>query len=502
MTSTRATAARPSPAPHAGPTLGLPAAAALVVLSSASTAALEIVVQRLVVPYVGLTLDTSTAAIGVALAGIAVGTYLGGRAADRVDPRRTIGPALVVAGVLVLLARPLALLLGPAYRGGGPSAAVLLTTVAVAAPIAVLATIPPAVVKARLADLGETGSVVGRIEALSTVGALTGTFVTGYVLLGASSTAVILGTIGTVLLVVGALVTALHRRSGARLPAGPAGLAVLVAAGALVAVPGECEYETRYYCGRVETVPTGAPTERLLRLDNLRHAVVDLADPTALSFAYTQRFAEVVDAVHPGGEPLDALHLGGGGFTMPRWLAATRPGSASTVLELDPGVVRIGRERLGLDEVPDLTVRTGDARTSLTGEPTDGHDVVIGDAFGSLSVPWHLTTVEFLTEVRRVLRPGGVYALNVIDNPPLEFVRAQTATLAAVFDHVAVLGEADQLAGDRGGNFVLVASDVPLPPQLVREGAGADWAGDAPVLTDDRAPVDQLITPVYAVRRG
>jgi spermidine synthase len=250
----------------------------------------------------------------------------------------------------------------------------------------------------------------------------------------------------------------------------------------------------------------------VLYLDDLRHSYVDLADPTYLDFRYTQRFADVIDAAFPAGEPLDAVHLGGGGFTMPRWLAATRPGSRSTVLELDPAVVRLGRERLALEGVPGVDVAVGDARTSLQALPDDSADVVIGDAFGSLSVPWHLATRELMAGVRRVLRPDGVYVINVIDYGPLDFLRAEAATVSSLFAEVGILARPDQLAGG-GGNAIIVASDRALPwssieqaaaargePGLVLRGAAYDeFVGDAQVLTDDFAPVEQLLTP-YVVR--
>jgi spermidine synthase len=193
---------------------------------------------------------------------------------------------------------------------------------------------------------------------------------------------------------------------------------------------------------------------------------------------------------------------------MPRHLAAVRPGSRSTVLEVDPQLPTLGRDELGLPSGPDLRVVTGDARTRIVDEDDDGYDVVLGDAFGSLAVPWHLTTAELVAEVRRVLRPGGTYALNVIDNPPLAFARAQTATLLAAFAHVAVYAAPAALAGDAGGNLVLLASDEPLPLEQLRVlaatraetvGDAAVFAGDAQVLTDDDAPVDQLLTPYRAL---
>ena len=148
-----------------------------------------------------------------------------------------------------------------------------------------------------------------------------------------------------------------------------------------------------------------------------------------------------------------------------------------------------------------------DARLSLRDEPDDAFDVVVGDAFGSLSVPWHLTTREFIEQIHRVLRPEGVYAQNVIDYPPLGFVRAEVATLDAVFEHVAVIAPLRYLTGESGGNFILVGSNTPLPwgdlqarlserglSEVVWVGEQArEFAGGAQVLRDDFAPVDQLI---------
>jgi spermidine synthase len=184
---------------------------------------------------------------------------------------------------------------------------------------------------------------------------------------------------------------------------------------------------------------------------------------------------------------------------VPRHLAQVRPGSRSLVLEVDPELVRIGREELALRTGDDLQVRVGDARTGIAAVPDASYDVVVGDAFGSLAVPWHLATREMVQEVRRVLRPGGTYVLNVIDHPPLAFAQAEAATLLGVFAHVAVLAPQPYLAGEDGGNLVMVASDEPLRRDALGEpaevGDARAFAGDADVLTDDDAPVDQLLTP-------
>lgn len=479
-------------------------AALLVLGTSAAVLVLEVLVVRLVAPYVGLTLETYTAAIGVALAAIAAGAALGGRLADSVDPRAWLGAATALGGALVLLARPAVLALGDGFRGSGPVGTIVLVTLAVGPAALVLSAVPPGVVKLRLRTLDETGVTVGRLSAIGTLGALAGTFLTGFVLLSALPTARLLLATGVLLVGSGIAMGVWQRTLGGGGVAGLIAAAVLAGA-ALVGVSSPCDVETRYYCAQVETDPQ-RPTGRTLLLDGLRHSYVDLTDPEHLEFAYTKRFGDVLATRPPG--PLDALHLGLGAGTMPRHLAAVRPGSRSTVLEVDPQLPMLGREELGLRTGPDLTVVTGDARTRIVEEDDGAYDVVLGDAFGSLAVPWHLTTAELVAEVRRVLRPGGTYALNVIDNPPLAFARAQTATLLATFAHVAVYASPAALAGDSGGNLVLLASDEPLQLDVLRVLAAsraetvsdaAAFAGDAQVLTDDDAPVDQLLTP-YRVR--
>lgn len=473
----------------------------VVLTAGAAILVVETLATRLVAPYVGLTLESTTAVIGVALAGIATGAAFGGRWADTLDPRRVVTAALLAGGLGVLAVRPLVRLVGPVL-GPGPLAAVLLVAVSTLLPVTALAMVTPAVTRARLRAVDGSGTIIGQLSAAGTAGSLAGTFLTGFVLVALLPvTAILLVTAGACLLL--AVLTATGR---SRAALGRGGAAAVLLAVALVAIPGRCDVDTVYYCVRVEPEP-GHPTGRLLVLDDLRHSAVDLADPTRLTFAYTRRMADALDTAFPAGRPLAAVHVGGGGFSLPRWLAATRRGSTSTVLEVDRGVVELGRRELGVDAIPGLDVRIGDARTTLSALPADSADVVIGDAFGARSVPWHLATAEFADDVRRVLRPDGVYLLNVIDYDPRRLLAAETATLASRFPHVTVLIRPDQLSPGGGGNAVLVASDRPLdlaalaaraaargePGSVLDTAEGGRLAADAPVLTDDRAPVEQLL---------
>lgn len=490
--------------------LGARFAAGLVFFASGAVLVLEILSLRLVAPYLGLTLETSTAVIGFALSAIAVGAWLGGRTADALPPQRLLGPVVLVAGVMVLFVGPVVRWTGEQVRGGDVSAVLLMAALAVFAPAALLSAVSPMVVKLRLGTLAETGTVVGGLSGIGTLGALVATFGTGFVLVAAMPTSVILLVLGVALVVLGVVLTI--RLRGVRAAVGPVAI-VLIGASASLLVPQPCDVETAYHCVRVERDPM-RHTGRTLLLDTLPHSYVDLADPTYLQFSYIRGFASVLDAVLHPGEPVSALHLGGGGLTFPRYVSATRPGSDSLVLEIDKGVVDLDVARLGLQLGEGIGVQVQDARVGLASHPAAGRDFVVGDAFGGLAVPWHLTTLETVADIRRVLRRDGVYMVNVIDYPPLKFARAKVATVAELFEHVALVARPQVLEGREGDNLVIVASDRPLPQEAIRaqlqkrapelsllagKSAVASFAGDARVLTDDFAPVDQLFTP-YAER--
>ncbi len=474
-------------------------AAALVFCTSAAVLVLEILAGRLVAPYVGVSIETFTGVIGTVLAGIALGSAAGGRLADRRDARPLLGPTVALGGALALVSLPVVSAVGPTVAGGGPVAIVVLAATAFFAPAAVLSAVSPMAAKLRLGDLAETGAVVGGLSAAGTAGALFGTFVTGFLLVATVPTRPLVLGLGAGLILAG---VALWWRLGARRPA-PGALALLLVVGGVAgASSGPCPEHTSYYCARVEVDPSRS-SGRTLVLDNLRHSYVDLADPTHLEFRYVQLFAGAVDATWGGDQPVDALHIGGGGFSFPRYLTATRPGSTNLVLELDAGLVELATRELGLETGPDLQVERGDARTALVELPDDRFDVAVGDAFGGLSVPWHLATVEVARQLDRVLRPEGVYLANVIDGGPDRLVRAETATLQEVFAHVAVVAPPSS-SGDAPANYVLVASQTPLPMAVsdVAPGDGVvltgsavdDFVDGARPLTDDFAPADQLLT--------
>ncbi|RPI22528.1 MAG: spermidine synthase [Actinobacteria bacterium] len=467
----------------------------VVFVATAAVLVLEILAGRILAPYVGVTLRSFTGIIGTVLAAIALGSWAGGRLADRRDPRAILGPTLAVGGLLAILTPAFVDVVAPGWSGEQPLQIVGLAFIGFFAPAAVLSMVTPIAAKIALRTLETTGTVVGSLSAVATAGALFGTFATGFVLLASLPSEPITWLVGGVLLTMAA-VFSLPQTRGALL--GLTGLAAAAIAFS-AAVPHPCLVETPYFCADVHVDPA-RPSGRELILDTLRHSYVDVEDPTYLGSRYARVMAGVVAAATGGRGPEGALFVGGGGFTIPRYLLAMY-GTESVVLELDPRLVEFAEDELDLERGDWLEVHTGDARLTLRRTPPAAFDVVVGDAFGGRSVPWHLTTVEFLTEVRQRLRPGGLYVMNLIDYPPARFVRAELASLATVFPHVAVIPPPRSEAGESGGNFVLVGSLQPLPAgiafedgEVVLEGGDAiGFAAGADPLRDSFAPVDQLL---------
>lgn len=508
MTSTAADADLPDAAPApVGPALPAWLAVALVFGTSAAVLVLEILASRLLAPYVGVSLETYTGIIGTILAGIAVGAWAGGALADRVDPRRLLPVLLMLGGALAITTIPVVRVIGSGSSGGGGPMILILSAFGFLPSATVLSAVPPAVIKLQLRNLDETGSTVGQLSAWSTAGAIFGTFFTGFVLVATAAVSTLIVSTG-VSLMLGGVAMAVFAGSATASPAAQttelmsiAGLAAMSILG-VVAIDSPCETQTSYYCLSVVEDADDA-SQKVLVLDDLRHSFVDTDDPGVLSFWYVRR---LVDAIESAPAADDILYLGGGALTIPRYVRHTAPGTNQRVFEIDGELIEVVENEMGLDrDLPEpIDIVVGDARLSLDDVADDSADIVIGDAFGSRSVPFHLATEEFMLEIDRVLRPGGVYAANIIDGGGQKFLAAEAATLAQVFDYVVVI-RGDSIASGARGNSVIIASNTPLDPAAfdqLRIAAGDPgevvtnfeaFIGGAAILTDDFAPVDQLI---------
>jgi spermidine synthase len=219
--------------------------------------------------------------------------------------------------------------------------------------------------------------------------------------------------------------------------------------------------------GRIEFVPDddgrGGVT---VMMDGSPQSHVDLADPGNLGFEYIAHFAAVIDTLPAG--PLGITHIGGAGLTLARYVNAERPGSPQIVLEPNAELTDRVRRELPLPRQHRIRVRPVDGLTGIAQLADASADVVVLDAYAGGRIPCELTTVEFLTDAARVLRPGGTMLLNIADEPHKAFLRRVYAGLVTVFGHVAIIGTHEVLKGKRFGNTVAVASRVPLDLAALR----------------------------------
>lgn len=198
-----------------------------------------------------------------------------------------------------------------------------------------------------------------------------------------------------------------------------------------------------------------------LLVEEVQQSYVDVNDPTHLAFEYIRMIATIVDAIAPAGEPMRVLHLGGGAMTLPRYVAATRPGAQQVVVERDPRLVALVERMLPLPEDADIRVRIGDAWETVAGLADERFDLVIGDVYHAAQMAPSVCDSAFVAEVARVLRPDGVYAVNVADMSPLLLSRDQVTTLRATFLDLSMLVRPELLRGRRHGNVVLAAAKRP-----------------------------------------
>ncbi len=427
---------------------------------------LEIVAGRLLAPYVGMSLYSWTAIIAVVLAGLSIGHWIGGLIADR-SPR-TQQAGLSLSFTLAALSAVAALWLirvlgGPVLLSGltAVPAILVLTGATFLLPSLAAGVIAPLATKMALdratALETSTGHVLGRMFALGAVGSILGTVSAGFFFIA------LLGSTWSVLMIAGGFVLcailcglgggAVARSTVAVLMLAPlltVGLATggVVAAGAAVS---PCDEESALFCVRFvdATEETGRPSGRLI-LDHLSHGLNDRDDPQHLDEPYAQ-FANAMARQHLGRVPRAAFFVGGGSYTVPRaWADA---GALDLVVaELDPAVTDFVIEHLWYTPNSRTRILHADARVALEQLPvTDRFEVIFGDAFHDISVPAHLTTVEFATLIRARLVDDGLYVMNVVDaagHP--KFALAMVRTLSQVFGDVAIWAQpAQQMAGGR-----------------------------------------------------
>ncbi len=532
----------------------------VVFIASFCTLVIELVAGRIMAPYVGVSLYTWTSIIGVVLAGISIGAYLGGRIADRYPRSSTLGWLLFLSGLGAFSISPLTNLIGGAqFHTSLMTRILLITTIIFFVPSCLLGMISPVVVKLTLNNLEKTGNVVGKIYAFSTLGSILGTFATGFYLISWMGTRYILLTMGIILIIsalifggffrskktlalfflflflfallplVGLHVYATTNPEEFSFPTSPIESIKRMVGYAFKPPLEEETYffkESDYYTLKLKKSikgNDGNPLESLV-LDHLVHSYTDLKDPLYIEYEYIRMYEEMVRWQAKKRKSLKALFLGGGGYTFPRFIEAKYPEAEIHVVEIDPEITRVAKKYLGVTENTRIRSFNEDGRWFVMNcEEKGTYDFIFGDAFNDLSIPYHLTTKEFAMQLKNLLKPDGLLLANVIDSfKKGAFMPSYIRTLEEVFGKgnvhlMTLISDYDKIGIS---TCVVVASPKKLDmEEFVRvvKGKGGEMTSHvmpqdrlqeflkerySVILTDDYVPVDNLIAPIFEERFG
>jgi spermidine synthase len=505
---------------------------AIVFIGSFCVMVIELIAARMMAPSIGVSLYTWTSIIGVILAGIALGNYLGGKFADKYPSPRVLVGIFILGSLLTVVILPLIKMLS---EHGNWFAAwplminfTLRTLIIFFLPALVLSMVSPTVIKLALADLGKTGGVVGSIYAVSTAGAILGTFMTGFYFILWFGTRMLVWGVAGILMLMGIFILISWK-----IPAAEKKLVNVISWAVVLLVLGSgtlfyfgagnlwrvsYDEESNYYTINVYDDPGNV---KALALDHLIHSYVILDDPLYLKYDYLKIFTEIIGYNAGDNAAPRLLHLGGGGYSLPRYMETVYPRSVNEVVEIDPAVTRIAHEKLGLSANTSITTYNLDARLFLKQKlGQDKYDFVIGDVFNDFSTPYHLTTVEFDQLISGQLKPDGIYMVNIIgDFQTGRYMPSFIRTLLQVFQNVFIVGPTDDWEHAGINTWVLVATDRVFDPADYRKMVGQNnavtvvgyayggakleqylAASNAMLLTDDHAPTDILVSELNRKR--
>jgi spermidine synthase len=504
-----------------------------VFLSSCCVMVIELVAGRMVARHLGTSIYTWTSVIGVILAGLALGNYVGGRIADRYPARPTLCLLFALASatcVGITIANGLVGDWQSLWRLSWPLRVALHVSLVFFLPAALLGTISPVVARMALGLGRATGHTLGSVYAWGVIGSIVGTFATGFFLISVMGTQRIVWVVATVLALTALAYLPRSRRAwswagvviaAALLANGPWSWAESAGESLSLrpAVDPDVLYseESRYSHVEVRRHP-GTDDLRGLFLDRLLHTRVSMEDPLKDHYGYVSMFVELTHLRPSADRPPSTLTIGGGGYVLSRYLQTTWPGQTHDVVEIDPAVTRASRAALGLPERTGFRILHEDGRVFVnrragavrSGAASPEYDVAYVDAVVDFAVPHQLTTVEFFAGLRTLIAEDGIVLVNLMDMPSNgRLLGAMIRTLEQVFPRVEVFLEGDlsRLAGDSRTTFVVWAGPSEIDSgfdsragrstaQRLDETDRIAFARGAVVLTDEHAAVEQLIAPV------
>lgn len=502
----------------------------------------EIIAGRLIARYLGVSLYTWTSVIGVVLAGISLGNYAGGRVADIFPSRKTISLLFIMASLSCVLVPVLNNIFGNSavlVQFNWPIRVAAHVAIIFFFPACILGMISPVVAKFALDQGFKTGRTIGNIYAWSAAGSILGTFVTGFFLIAAIGTVAVVWMVAGILAVMGIAYS--KKDTPARLwlcivillwtiSCAPLGWARTIAVNLFLAEPNREDIvykkDSQFAYIAIEKDKSN-PGIYNFRLDSLIQTKVNVDEPLNFKHAYKchKLFISIVKSLGTLKDNPRILNLGGGGYLVPRYLKEYLPKSAVVAVEIDPAVTHAAVAILGLSDKSGIEIHHLDARNYIENAARENSengdkiffDFILSDIFtGGIAIPYHLTTYEYNEKVARLLSAEGLYVINLIDlKESPRFLLAMVDTLKKTFGRVYVFSteRSEGLSSGGYGTYVIVASQREIDAKKidsVREyGRALDEKGPRPlggaahtatILTDDFAPVDNLLAEAFRVK--
>jgi spermidine synthase len=491
---------------------------------------IEIVAGRILAPFVGVSLYTWTSIIGVVLAGISFGAYLGGKLADRFPGRKTLGWILLLSGIATLTIPPVTnLVAGHKFPTTLMLRILIVTTITFFMPSSILGMISPVVVKLTVRNLEKVGNVVGKIYAFSTLGSIAGTFASGFFLISWMGTRHIILVMGGILILTAVVWGSLFKKMKPAigfllLP--PFFLAGVYNYAFKPRIDSYTDYyrESDYYTIKVRHTlnPEGEILKALI-IDNLTHSYVNLNNTLHLEYQYEKIYSEILRWRFKKYSSFRSLTIGGGGYTFPRYMEVYFPKADIDVVEIDPEITRVAYKYLGLPQDTRIRTHNEDGRWFVM-NCKEKYDLIFIDAYNDLSIPYHLTTKEFALLLKNLMDPDGILLTNIIDNfQKGSFLPSYIRTLQEVFgkDNIHVISISDDYEKRGPSTYIVMAGKDKIeirdfenylkgslgedaiskvvPEMVLKEFLEKKYSV---VLRDDYAPVDNLIATVFEERFG
>ena len=543
----------------------------IIFITSACVMVVELVAGRLIGRHLGSSLYTWTSIIAVVLAGMSIGNFLGGRMADRWNPKSFLGWLFLIASAMCLVTLALNTYIAehtPYGKFSWPFRTAYSVLTIFLLPALSLGTISPVTAKMALGRSTLVGKTIGTVYAWGAVGSILGTLATGFFLIALLGSKAIMLVVAMILAVVGLflgpkrlihaiwvglliILLFLTRSANAKAVNYLSKAGIRDNSTDIFARDSNYQYVTVYEesvenddsddeesedtpeettttetseqtaTTTTEETPNDESSQRVvrvLRLDFLEHGYIDPKDPYYLNYDYEDVYSELVHRfAKEDQQQLKTFFIGGGSYTFPRWINLNYPGSTVHVAEIDPMVLEANYVALGLPRDTPIKTFLMDARNAVDDLPKDQrYDFVFGDAFNDLSVPWHLLTLEFATKVKQHLSPNGAYLVNVIDSYDSgRLVGAYYLTLKKLYKNVYIFSTNTDGVNDLRDTFVIAASDADIDvsdwlPNHESDNPGSVLTNEniaslvtksrGIVLTDDYAPVENLLAPVVKKR--